>query len=130
MAIKSFTKPVARQLGQQVEGLLQDFCKLHGLTVEFKGGKFSTDLFEMKVSLRTAVPDARAVAARDFQFQRAAILLGLPEDCCGKKAIIRSNLFTITGINLKCTKYPVCVTRSDGKLFKMPADDVRLGLLP
>lgn len=130
MPITEITKPVARALGAQVEGLLQAFCKQHGLTVAYEGGKFSSDSFTMKVTLRTTTPSASAEGLTPFQFLRAAILLGLPEDCYGKVTMIRGIGYKITGLHLNRPKYPVSVEQlSNGKRFKMQVEPVLSGLL-
>ena len=132
MAITSITKPIACQLGAQVEGLLQDFCKQRGLTVAYEGGKFSHDMFTMKVTFRVLAPATVAGAGTTtFQFMRGAILLGLPKDCMGKVTMVNGVGYRITDIKLNRYKYPVSVTRlSDNKKIKMPAEMVKAGLLP
>lgn len=37
--------------------------------------------------------------------------------------------FTITGLNTRSRKYPICVTRHDGKKFKYPIDLVKMLML-
>ena len=132
MPITSITKPIARQLGAQVEGLLQEFCKQHGLTVAYDGGRFDPDTFTMKVTLRVKDPSAVAgVCTPTFAFKRGAVMLGLPEDCMGKVTMVNGVGYRITDIKLNRYKYPVSATRlSDNKKIKMPAETVKAGLLP
>lgn len=130
MPVLEITKPVANALGAQVEGLLQEFCKQHGLTVAYEGGKFSTDTISMKITLRTATSSGSAEGLTPFQFKRAASLLGMPEDCFGKITMINGIGYKITSIHLNRPKYPVSVEQlSNGKRFKMQVAPVVNGLL-
>lgn len=133
MAISRFDKPTTRQLGQQVEGLLQDFCKKHGLKVAYSGGKFTPDKFDMSITLHVLTESTStsplAVSGEPRGFGIAAQAIGLPSDCYGKKAMIQGLLYTINDIQLNRPKYPVSVTRSDGKRFKMTAATIKNGLL-
>lgn len=84
----------------------------------------------MKVPLRTATPAGSAEGLTPFQFKRAAILLGMPEDCYLKTTMINGIGYKITGIHLNRPKYPVSVEQlSNGKRFKMQVAPVVNGIL-
>ena len=51
-------------------------------------------------------------------YNRYREVYDLPE--LGSEFVDRGETFTITGLNPRSTKYPVLVTRADGKRFKFP----------
>lgn len=120
--ITKFGRPSCRKVSDEALEALQAVAEQYGLIVKNEPGSFTHNTFTAKFTFSVEAADGTGAPA---DFAQKAALVGLPEDCFGKTFTDWRNVtFTITGINLRAKKYPVQVTKADGRAFKMPAAQV------
>jgi hypothetical protein len=109
----AISKTTCAQVTAAARIALEDVAKRYGLTVQVGGGSYDELSFRPKVEFKVADAD-RA------EFERFAKLVGLEPSDFGATFSSNGNTFTVAGINLRASRFPVNVRRADGKMFKMP----------
>lgn len=118
-----------REIRKQLEGIL----KIPGMTVEFgKSARFTRGAggsVTFKVTLTEPQPSGKVAEPQEVRdFKQQAHLFGLKSDDLGRTFVSRGETFMVTGLLARCYKNPIAATRSDGKKFKFPAEDVQIAL--
>jgi|TARA_R110000765_G_scaffold89285_1_gene170457 hypothetical protein len=108
---------------------LQDALKLveakwDGFNVEVGFMKYNADSCEVKLEI--AKKDSSGLVMDRFAqaFKHYAYRYDLEPDDLGKTfRNTRGTDYRLTGINTRCSKYPICATKlSDGREYKLPRD--------
>jgi hypothetical protein len=131
----TFDRTNVRALSEQTQYALKTLADALGLSVSYKGGRFSSNNAVLKIEFANKSSDNSGLAGlaltREAEtFRREAKLYGFSPDDLGK--VFNSSKFgqvTITGLNPRAHRFPVCGTSSNGRLCKFPVAYVleRLG---
>ena len=77
----------------------------------------------VKVEISVMGENGEVVTKEALDYDRYREMRGLPER--GTQFTSRGSTYTITGFKPRSSKYPVMVTRADGRAFKFPIDNVK-----
>lgn len=88
----------------------------------------SSDAHGTRIEFRfnDATEEGKAFAAADYN--RKAVLVGMPPDTLGHQFVFKKRIYTIRGINPAASRFNVDGERDDGKVFRFPADQVAVSL--
>ena len=120
--MEQITKASAKQLAKECEDALKAVAERHGLTVAYKGGRFTSSTFTPKLEFATPGNDREA-------FEREASWVGLEATDFNKVFVYLGESYKIMGINMRARRYPINVKRlSDGQSMKFTEQAVLRGL--
>jgi len=94
-----------------------------GVHAEVGSMSFESDRATVKVQISVIGEGGEVVTQEAADYDRYREMYDLPE--LGSEFVDRGETYTITGFKPRSTKYPVLVTRADGKRFKFPIITVR-----
>jgi hypothetical protein len=108
-------KAACRAIAAEAKIALEAVAEKMGLSVKVGGGSFdpTTGTFKPKVEFAMDGADRRA-------FERDAVLVGLESSDFGRQITVRGKRFTINGINLRASRFPVVGKGADGKTYRFP----------
>ena len=112
----------AKVVRAALEKALKTIDPALGLNFEIGNGRYSYTEIEFKVIALEKSSGSSSRAEADWK--KYAASFGLSEVNLGDTFMLRGKVFEITGLKPRSHKYPVLATRSDGKVFKFPAEDV------
>ncbi len=128
MAIKEFDRPTARVVSEQAQRALEETARLYGLTVTYRGGRFTADTFTAKFEFAVQNPDGTAKTSDVEAFERYAPRNGLG-DQFGKQFVSDGRVYEIAGWAPRRPKRPViCKRVADGKRFVFAVPTVKFAL--
>lgn len=113
MKITKFDKPTAKQLGQDLEKLIQAWAAERGLKAEYRGGQLDGITFTAKIGLSISDPKLVEDAART-EFDRNCFILGLKPEHFGKTIMTSGGEIKLVGLAMGRTKYPLRFQERDG----------------
>lgn len=124
---RNLTPPLCEKLRRDMMQACLKVAQIHGLTVE--GGELSEiDLRHgFGISFRVGIPmtDGAIYSPDKAMFEFLAQHFGLEPSDYRRTFKSRGDLYRIVAINPNRPKYPISTERvSDGRGFKMPAEDV------
>lgn len=126
--IKSFTQSDCKDLRVAVLEAIKPLEEKYGVAVETAGGTFSPTDYTMKLRFMVRTPNGEAVRPEAEAFKQRAEFYGLKKSDLGRKFRDGDWHYTIEGLALRRSRYPILCLRSDGKRFKYPVDMVKLRL--
>tara|TARA_R110002096_G_C14661938_1_gene728410 strand:- start:20779 stop:21171 length:393 start_codon:yes stop_codon:yes gene_type:complete len=93
--------------------------------IELKTGKcsFNANNATMKLEIAAVGDDGQVESKEAIAWKSRAELMGLPTDGIGKKFSWNGCEYTVTGLNTKARKYPVCASLQ-GKTYRFPVSVV------
>ena len=118
MITQRFTKPVVRDLRNELEKVLNEFASKHGIVASLGNARFSAD--NVKWSFNLACPDA--VGGDDVDSVEAVAFLsqchlyGMAKTDLNATVNVRGTLVKIVGLNTRRHKYPV-ICEQNGKRY-------------
>ena len=118
--ITTFTKPVCKMLQTDIESALLSVAEKHGVEIGTASGSFRKNQFFLKLEINAKGDDGEFFNQAKSDFEMMATAYGLKPDDLGRNFIHDGKSFSITGLTPKRQKYPINVTRYDGKKFKFP----------
>jgi hypothetical protein len=121
MKITGFDKATCKAFDAALGQTLRKFAADHGVEVEMRGGTFGAGNYKPRVEFRTA-------DAGQKEWERYADMFGLPKDAFGKTFQRGNSLYTISGLSISASRFPVITKRQDGVEFKFPVVTVLQGL--
>lgn len=129
---RNLTPELCDRLRRDMMKACLSVAEAHGLTVE--GGDLSDiDLrHSFNIRFRVGIPmgDGEIFSPEKAMFEALAPLFGLEPSDYGRTFKSGGELHRIVGINPNRPKYPISTERiSDGRAFKMPAENVVMYLL-
>ena len=119
--ITSFTRPVVKELRDEVTAALESVGKRYGITLKVNGIRYDDNMFSTKVEARLGT-DTNEHARNDWE--NNCRLFGLAENDFGKKFIQDGEEFTVVGIKPRSPKYPILCRTRLGKVYKMSSSIV------
>jgi len=128
---KQKASDVIMRLRRTIEAKINDgsLDNIHeGLQVKLGNASYTGDsifpiTFKIEVS---ATNDDGTIETKEVKdFKTNAIHYGLSPDDLGKEFTQNDHTFKISGLNGKRRKYPISVTRNDGKKFKFTAEQIK-----
>jgi hypothetical protein len=126
--VVTFTRPECQRVRAEVQAVLEKLGEQLGLDVSLGNGRFNEEAFSMKLEFTAPDKDGNRQSRNEQEFKMYAKSFGLEPDDFGKTFVDRNHSFVITGIKPRSYKFPILVTRDDGKKYKYPVDDVIRGL--
>jgi len=97
-----------------------------GDNIEIKvgGGSFSTNSATIKLEISEVV-DGKVITKEAESFAANARIYGLDPEDLGRKFQLGDDVYTVTGLKPRASKYPILATsENNGKSYKFPADTV------
>lgn len=124
------TKKQVVQLRAKLQGMFDEFEQLFGWRIKL-GNCTYLDVANFKLTASLLQPDGSAISKEEADFKRYAAKYGL-EGQLGKTFAYQGKHYKITGAKPGNRKSPILAQRTDGRMFKFPAEAVRrfLGLTP
>lgn len=114
------TRQTANQLNEELRNLVKKFAAEKGMTVDFGRGTYGPNNFNLKVELLEKTADG--TTAQQLEFEKYAASYGLKPSDFGKTFTSGRTSYTITGVNLRSSKYPILTTqKNNGKTVAFPA---------
>lgn len=111
------TRPACREIADLAEDALNAALADHNLRAVSKGGSYDSARFTVKFDISLADVD---VLRKDFEAMAPSF--GVPRDAYQKTVQLRGEVYQVTGLNPRASRYPVAAKRvRDGKPFKLPA---------
>ncbi len=130
MAIKEFNRAICKTVAAEIEVALQTIADFHHIVIKTGGGKFDYHTYALTLNLSTVGKDGKVHTREADDFPTFCKMFNLDAADLGKSFHDRGRVYTVTGLKPGNPKYPVMVTRDDGKKFKYPASRVIIGLHP
>ena len=129
MKITEIDRPSLRALQEKMVAALQPVAAEFGISLKLGRTVFNANSATIKIE--AAVINANGmVESKDAQaYKQCAKWMDLPEDGLGKRFSWMGNVYYVRGLRPKSRKAPILVEREDGKMFKMPVEAVKAGLL-
>jgi len=117
-------------LRKELEVLLQNLAKKHGIQAKTSSGRYSPTTFTLKVDF-TVKENGKAITieARAFTKLCHNHNYGLKPEDLYSKFELNGEIFTIMGLNTRAPKMPILADRDDGEHFKFSASTVALCLM-
>lgn len=88
----------------------------------------SVDVTGMRIEFRFIDKSEDGVKAALADFNRRALIVGLPEGCLGHEFVFRKRTYTVRGVNPGASRFCVECERDDGKTFRFEPVTVTAGL--
>jgi len=131
MKIKTFDRAAVKATRDALQGALGALAEQMGCEIKVGSATFDrsgancTFKVECAVIGQDGVAETREIA----DFRGLAPMYGLKPDDLGRTFTNAGEQYRICGIKAKSRKYPILAERErDGKVFKFPADTVKLKL--
>lgn len=125
--ISQLDRPAVLALRNEINQALALIGAQHGVVISLGSAKFtpSNATFKLEVATKTQDGDVQTKEATAFKMLAKAYDLE-PSDL-GRTFVSNGRHFTITGLNPKRPKYPICATcKEDGRSYKFPEKNVKL----
>lgn len=88
----------------------------------------SNDTLGTRIEFRFAEKTAEGRAAALADFNRKALVIGLPENILGHEFVFRKRTYAVRGANPGASRFSVSCERDDGKIFRFEPMTVIAGL--
>ena len=128
MKVASFDKAKTVIVAKEATAALQAVAEKYGLSVSYHGARYSATNANMKFEFATIGENGAVQTSGVSEFEVYAKSYGLLPTDLGRSFTSSGHRFKIEGLNVRCRRYPVKVTRDDGKRFKYPVETVVRGL--
>lgn len=121
------TRESIRNLRDELQTHLDAISAEIGYKLTLGNASFgATVTFKLEAAPMDMNGDATSKTAEDFK--RGAYLFGLQPTDLGREFIANGARYKVTGLAIKSRRFPILVEREDGKVFKFPAETVKLKL--
>lgn len=125
--ISRFDSATCRDVSSRIEAALAPLAKELGIQISAKGGRFSSESYTVKVECATVSEDGNVMTDEAQSFRAYAFSYGLSADDLFTTFVRNGSTWTLVGCKPRSTKWPLlCRDESNGKVYKLPADTVRL----
>lgn len=126
--ITQFSKPAAKSLSAAVMRALIATAAEHGVSLNYRGGKFDDNSFTFKIEAIVEGGSSQRESQEIDDFKFNAPYVGLKADDFGKTITLDGKTFTIAGFRSRAGKKPISLKCADGKMYSAPVDLVKLAL--
>lgn len=117
-------KATAKAIGQDVEAALESVWAKHGLQQSKRSARYGDGVIRFTIEAQATGLDSPLVK----DWQRYAVLYGLPVDALGGVVRMNGRVVTITGLVTSRRKYPVHTTDRDGKVMLYTVEGINNAL--
>jgi len=130
MKITQFDRKTCQMLGSAVEEALQQVSKNFGISINCKGGTFSSTNFTMKIEAAVIGQNGDILSKEVENFKMYCGMYNLLPDDLGKSFKANDgNTYQIKGLTNRGGKFPIlAVNLTNGKTYKLPERMVQRGL--
>lgn len=120
--IEKFSTPVCNELQAELEKALATVSAKFGVTIQFRGGKYTDVDFNPKI-----VISLKNAPTYNKKYEGSLAVLGLPENTIGRSfKTSYGKTMTVIDINNRATKMPIiCKCTEDNKNYKFDAESVK-----
>lgn len=120
-----------RQFGAEAQEALEKVASKHGVSVSYKGARFSSANATIKFEIATVGRGGEVNTREVESFKRSARRYGFEPEDLGSEFTVRGETFKIVGLNTRAHKYPIVGERvTDGRRFKFHASTVKVAGRP
>ncbi len=120
----SLTKDQIRNLRSQLQPILTKMEKSVGFKLRLGNATFSDDNVTFKLECDRIGKNGQAETKEAAAFRHLAKEYGLSPADLGRKLRSNGSTYIVVGLLPKSYKFPILVRRTDGKMFKFPAERV------
>jgi hypothetical protein len=130
MTIKSFDKQNVKYLRNELNGVLAEFAKKHGIIASLGNARFTPNSVNWKFTLAASGSvDNPINSVEAAAFVNKCFIYGLSKDDLNKTIVLRGDRCKIVGLNPRRHKYPVICENSNGTRYVYSDFEVRAALL-
>lgn len=122
-----FDKHIAGAFAQEARLALAALAEKHGVTIEYRGGKYEATSFEFKMRAVVKPTDGSIPGPEAAAFRVNATFYGLRPEDLGKSVVLGGIPMVITGLNTRSHKMPIILKAARGSM-KASAESVRRAL--
>lgn len=122
--ITSFEKHHFPTLRAEIDEALKQLGKKHGLVFHAGNVTFSHYNAEFKLSVATLAKDGTAVSKEAESFKLLCKSYGLQPEDLGRRYKKDGQTYTVIGCKPNSYKYPILVSCTDGKRYKVAVDSL------
>jgi hypothetical protein len=130
MKIDSFDRTNLRLLSDDIKTALTAVAANYGITLQYKGARFSPDNVIIKIEGSTIGSGGVVNTRERDNFKLYASMYGLKETDLDKEISYAGKKYVIIGLNTRRSKYPIVAKRvADGKTILLTCEMVKSSLL-
>lgn len=127
--IDNITRPIAKQLREELQEAIQTVAKKHGLQITM--GNCTVDTYgsyaNFKMEVATKNDNGRAKTKQSEDYLKRCHFHNLKPEYLGQEFEWHGTKFRLDGLNTRSVQYPILGTRlRDNRKVKMPAHWVRM----
>jgi hypothetical protein len=123
------SKATLRVLRAELDAALAPVAARNNITITTGSCSFMGGTATFKVEVATVSADGVVASREADDFKRHAIMFGVKPEDMHRELTHGGRVYTLTGLAVKSTKFPfLAKSKLDGKIYKLPADDVRVAL--
>ncbi len=115
--ITEFNPKVCKSFSEDVMAAIAAVAEKHGVTVEYKGTRFSAQTAELKIEAVVVGGKSREQQQFEADYAYLAEVFDLPKNAIGKTFIHGGKKLTVLGANGRASKKPIVLSGSDGKQY-------------
>lgn len=119
-----FEKQDFPQLRAEIDAALKIVGDKYGLAFHAGNVKYEPHTAEFKLHVSTLSEKGEVIHKEAEDFKRYATVYGLKPEDLGRKYLRGGKTYTVIGCKPLSRTYPILVSCSDGKKYKMAADSV------
>ena len=129
MKIDSFDRTNLRMISDDIKTALAPVAAKYGITLQYKGARFSSDNAIFKMESATVGSTGVANTRERDDFKRYASMYGLSDTDLDKQISYAGRKYIIKGLNTRRSKYPIIATRvEDSKTILLTCEMVKSAL--
>lgn len=127
--VKEMTRPVCREISNEIESALKGIEQKYGVKIESKGGTFTSNNYTLRLAI-SLIKDGEVITKEAEAFKANAEFYGLNASDLGKRFTSPSGkAFEIIGLNTRARKYKILAREvGTNKVYKFSAESVGLYL--
>ena len=113
----------AKQMGDDIKNALQTIADKYEMTMEYRGGTFSDTDYKPRVTFTGKSVDGKSRQEKEWDMY--AEVLDLKKEWLGQVIVLSGKEMTITGLDMKKSKYPVLVEAENGSKYKVSPEQIQ-----
>jgi hypothetical protein len=130
MKIDSFDRTNLRLISVDLQAVLAPVAAKYGITIQYKGSRFSPDNVVFKIEGATIGSGGVANTRERDNFKLYASMYGLKDTDLDREISYAGKKYVIIGLNTRRQKYPIVAKRvEDGKTILLTCEMVKSALL-
>jgi hypothetical protein len=126
-----FDRPQVKLVREVIQKELDKLAQNMKMTIRVGNASFTPTTITFKVAVAAIGEDGKVHSPEAENFKKFAVMYGLQPTDLGRqfRSWHGNELYTITGLSPRRSKYPIHASRSDGRRFKFGAGEVKARLI-